>query len=50
MRLSLILGKLSMSDEFMLAILPPELSEEVEDLIPAILLEEVLSSGSEAEG
>jgi hypothetical protein len=38
-----------MSSELMLAILPPELSEEVEDLMPAILSEEVLSSGPEAE-
>jgi len=38
-----------MSDELMLTILPPELSEEVEGLMPAILSEEVLSSGTEAE-
>jgi hypothetical protein len=40
----------SMSGELMLAILPPELSEEVEGLMPTILPEDALSDGPEAEG
>jgi len=37
-----------MGNEVILTILPPELVEDVEELIPAILLpEEVLGSGSE---
>jgi hypothetical protein len=37
-----------MDNEVILTILPPELIEDVEELIPTILLpEEVLSSGSE---
>jgi len=39
-----------MSGEPMLTILPPELFEEVEGLMPAILSEEALASGPEAEG
>ena len=40
-----------MDNEVILTILPPELIEDVEELIPTILLpEEVLGSGSETKG
>jgi len=46
----LLLSISPMSGEPVLTILPPELFEEVEGLMPAILSEEALASGPEAEG